>query len=387
MSTRSNPSSRPSLTATIASWVTSRENIEPVLIFCSATGGVEWDHLESLSTHPGVKILEVDRLDAAAGVASDAAAVVCIQPHFRTSISELRHLCRTLRERGKTVVLLDSFDATSTPLFDVLPDVDLMFKKQLLRDRNQYRTPMAGGYVFTDFLQRELGQSIYDYQFGSYLADDQQHKVHLSWNIASSRHIHKLFHRFGLSWLGTRQTSFVRPIDVHCRLLLGDENSFYGQHRRHAIRALAPLTSSRHVVMTREGEPPVPRAQFYSELSRAKVCVSPFGWGEICYRDFEAMVLGCLLVKPSCDHLQTRPDLFIDGETYVACRWDLGDLAEKVDAALSDHDRRQRIVGQAYRRLKAFFDTGGAIPMARTLLDQVRRVRASGDAIAGPMPD
>jgi len=29
--------------------------------------------------------------------------------------------------------------------------------------------------------------------------------------------------------------------------------------------------------------------------SGSKICISPFGYGEICWRDFEAIIFGCLL--------------------------------------------------------------------------------------------
>ena len=38
--------------------------------------------------------------------------------------------------------------------------------------------------------------------------------------------------------------------------------------------------------------------------------ISPFGWGEICFRDFESIILGKLLIKPNCDHI-TLGQIFI----------------------------------------------------------------------------
>jgi hypothetical protein len=40
------------------------------------------------------------------------------------------------------------------------------------------------------------------------------------------------------------------------------------------------------------------RTMYYDMLSRAKVTVSPFGWGEACYREYEAAMLGCICIKP-----------------------------------------------------------------------------------------
>ena len=83
-----------------------------------------------------------------------------------------------------------------------------------------------------------------------------------------------------------------------------------------------------------ETAPDLPRRRFLAELRAAKLCFSPFGYGEICWRDIEAIACGAVLVKPDMAHLITRPDLYEDGVTYVACRWDYADLAEAMGAAV-----------------------------------------------------
>ena len=45
----------------------------------------------------------------------------------------------------------------------------------------------------------------------------------------------------------------------------------------------------------------------FSGTRESKLCFSPFGYGEVCWRDFEAMSTGAVLVKPDMSHLQARP--------------------------------------------------------------------------------
>ncbi|MFB6187949.1 MAG: hypothetical protein ABEI86_13935, partial [Halobacteriaceae archaeon] len=78
--------------------------------------------------------------------------------------------------------------------------------------------------------------------------------------------------------------------------------------------------------------------RYWRELRRSKVLVSPFGWGEICGRDFEGFMSGCLLVKPHMDHLETWPPVYEEGETYLGVDWDLSDLPETVDQALENYE-------------------------------------------------
>ena len=84
----------------------------------------------------------------------------------------------------------------------------------------------------------------------------------------------------------------------------------------------------------------LPRKEYLAELGRSKMCFSPFGYGEVCWRDFEAMMTGSLLLKPDVRHLVTDPDVFIPGETYIPIAWDFSDLAEKVEYYLRNEERK-----------------------------------------------
>jgi hypothetical protein len=67
---------------------------------------------------------------------------------------------------------------------------------------------------------------------------------------------------------------------------------------------------------------PVKRKKYVNEIKNSKIGLSPFGAGEICFRDFEIILGGALLFKPSMNHLNTYPDIYIDNETYVSFKWD-----------------------------------------------------------------
>ena len=73
------------------------------------------------------------------------------------------------------------------------------------------------------------------------------------------------------------------------------------------------------------------------------MCISPYGWGEVCYRDFEIVISGALLIKPSMDHLSTFPDVYIPHETYIPVSWELNDLAETVERSLANYNFAKQI--------------------------------------------
>lgn len=47
-----------------------------------------------------------------------------------------------------------------------------------------------------------------------------------------------------------------------------------------------------------------------------KVLVSPWGWGEPCYRDYEALMFNCECIKPDTRYVKTIPDVYDDSYGY-----------------------------------------------------------------------
>ena len=72
---------------------------------------------------------------------------------------------------------------------------------------------------------------------------------------------------------------------------------------------------------------PKPQIQTHN----SKICLSPFGMGEIGERDYESMMLGTIILKPSCERVDSYPNMMIEDETYVSCNHDWSDLEEKID--------------------------------------------------------
>ena len=99
----------------------------------------------------------------------------------------------------------------------------------------------------------------------------------------------------------------------------------------------------------------VPVEEYYQAMYGSKICISPFGYGEICWRDFEAILCGCLVIKPDMSHVETNPDIFRAYQTYVPVRWDYSDLEEQSSYYLEHDDERQRIVDQALKTLDEFY--------------------------------
>ena len=74
----------------------------------------------------------------------------------------------------------------------------------------------------------------------------------------------------------------------------------------------------------------VPSAAYLSALDKDFAVLSPIGWGEVCYRDFESVLFGKLLIKPSMTHIQTWPNIYTDNTCYLL-NWDFTELTQLND--------------------------------------------------------
>jgi hypothetical protein len=147
---------------------------------------------------------------------------------------------------------------------------------------------------------------------------------------------------------GDTSLSKGKKLGVHARL--GAKGlPWYQAMREHALLACKPFSSKG--IVTSES---VSIHRYMNELAQSRICFSPFGYGEVCWRDYEAIMCGALLVKPDMSHVQTAPDIFVPYETYVPLAWDFSDLSEKVDYYLANNAARQRIVNQAYEILHTY---------------------------------
>lgn len=267
-----------------------------------------------------------------------------------------------LGEKVDTLVWFDTTDSTGTLQTEVLPYVDGYYKGQLHTDREVYQQPLYGKRPFTDFYHETAG--IED-DSPTYLTPVENtsdlEKLGVSWNFGlthytrHSQRLRALFRRlprraFGLfpwEWylgrIGWTNPSRTRTNDVCGRFSTGYDRNTVQYQRQAVADAIADICDTERVS---------PRA-YWKELANSRLVVSPFGWGELCYRDFEAFRAGCVLVKPSMDHVDTWPPLYDAGETMVPVEWSLDDLTETVMDCLENYEM-QSVAENGQRRYRQY---------------------------------
>ncbi len=263
------------------------------------------------------------------------------------------------------LIFLDYYAPASSPHFGVLPFVDCYFKRQAYRDLSLYLRDFGGGNIFTDRLGGEIGIDLDGWFFGSKPRPADLSKVVVGWNLGVTRQYRQLL-RLGrhmpLPWER-------RPFALNCRLGLSPgaraKTEWYHRYRELGIRAASPLFKEFRCT----GTDRVGLRQYIAEMILSKIAFSPFGWGEVCFRDFEAVAAGALLVKPSMDHIQTSPNLYVEGKTYVPCSWDMSDVPDICRYYLAHPEQAKEIIHNAQEILHHYYEDGGFV-------DDVGRIMA-----------
>ena len=270
-------------------------------------------------------------------------AAVCWQTWFDWTPDQLLELAAKFKTSYPNArqAYVDWFAPADLRYASVLNDVvDVYLKKQIFRDREAYGKHTLGDTNLTDYYARrfDLPEATMHYP----VPETFWPKLFLSPHFAFSPHM--------LPYFASTFPDRERKIDMHARIAIKG-TPWYSAMRGEALQAVQGLSERLTVIC--EGR--VSRKQYFDELFHAKLCFSPFGYGEVCWRDFEAMFTGSLLLKPDMAHLECYPDVFEPYQTYVPLAWDLSDFRWKVDHYLSQTKEREAIARQAFEHLRTYF--------------------------------
>jgi hypothetical protein len=244
---------------------------------------------------------------------------------------------------------MDSFANNDIRLAARFPDIDLYFKKSLFADPQLFLRPTVGHTNLSEYYGSLYGLTEEKTDWA--VPEAALAKLRIAPNFLTDPTL-----MAALLDAPGAEAPAERDIDLHARLGGIGADGWYGAMRRHAETTVDALSGLR--IVTGTG---VDRKAFMQEMRRARACFSPFGYGELCWRDIEAIAAGTALVKPDMSHLKTEPDLYHDGETYIACRWDFSDLEDKVTALLADEVERARIARNALRVARDYLNRKGPV--------------------------
>lgn len=318
-------------------------------------------------------------------------------------------LLEMLRERYERLIYIDNNASAGAVKERALRTCDLYYKRSLYADRSLYREPVRSGRLFVDHYFR--GESARGVRAGDgasgqdaagearggtgsvaagtavsgstppravrrLAADAPLDRLRLLWNIGIGSYPRSGTRKalaLRLAAGGARFARRLRRPELESAAIAGVRRLYRNAPSAGRKVEGVPVASRQPFVSARFGTSfDVPgigghRALFGDAASRdgrfrtgftdlgtynrelrsATGVLSPFGYGEECLRDFEAVVHGAVLIKPSMDHVETWPDIYRPWRTYFPCRWDASDLSEVTDRLFGDPAAARAVAAEA----------------------------------------
>lgn len=220
------------------------------------------------------------------------------------------------------------------------PFIDFYIKKQTFTHFEDYSLVTQGDTNLSDYYSKKHQLNLPEEQFSP--PANFESKIILWPNFSFSALMIDLFHQPLKQHQANQET-----IDLHSRIAIKGV-PWYQAMRQEARDALTELQSKQpNWNILADGR--VKRHALFKEMTHSRLCFSPFGYGEVCWRDFESYATGSLLLKPNMDHLKVYgDDFFIPDETYISLNWDLSDFIEKAEYYHQNTEARERIINNAF---------------------------------------
>jgi hypothetical protein len=256
------------------------------------------------------------------------------------------------RRNYDKIAWFDTVDTSGSDSFAIMPYVDMFLKKQVLKDKEAY-TVNKKDLSVRSWLPKPPKISRYpDYVpcAPCYLP-----KIKVGWNIGMCDYRVlssgvRFLRNYFFSNPYFQDVNTRRDLDLVNRGTVNYDDSGIDFQRANLAMQLRKLNRKYRVAQG----PKLNYAAYMSELRDTKLSISPFGWGEICYRDFESVLAGTILAKPSMEHIETWPNIYIPNSSYVPLDWDMGNVASEVARALVHYDTYKKIAITAQQLLQEY---------------------------------
>lgn len=298
---------------------------------------------------------------------------------FAKYFGQLNHfeksdLLAKAKNRYRKVCFFDDLDGTEIQFFEYFNKFDIYFKKQIYADLSFYTNKFIGHKYFVDWYK-----SKYDFEIETNFKFDGQYKgdvsdlkqIKLAWNIGvgayfpvnskALRYIQKIVGRNHFKAFGTQISSLlmggfpktikgenIRNDKCQARFSVNLDRKHIDFQRNLFLKKI----ESNGLFLSGRIDP----KNYEKEIKEVGAVLSPFGFGEICFRDFEAIINGSLLIKPDMSHINTWPNIYQPMETYVPITWDGSNLVERVESVLSNRKLRKKIIENSFTQLSNSYD-------------------------------
>lgn len=258
--------------------------------------------------------------------------------HRDWASSDIIDLVQSLKGNFKRIAWLDMGDSSGSQDFGIINYVDLFFKKQLLKDISSYcKSNYSKNFRIWLDENNYKHEGLIDDDLFCALDKEQTTKLRLWWNIGLTDY----WSDSKLRILDSSSKKFKLYIKRKKSLVtvyrgtIGT-STIYNKQRMDFLSYLKDGSQSKDIIVGGM----VTRKDYIKELCQSEYVFSPFGWGEICYRDFEAVLSNAVLIKPKMDHIDTFPNIYVK-DAYVPVEWNLSNLEGAIDLVQKESNRKK----------------------------------------------
>ncbi len=249
----------------------------------------------------------------------------------------LINLIRNLKPKSNAIIFFDTSDSTEIEIPEIIPFVQKYCKAQILENLDSYRNRFYGGRIFTNFAYKNFNIKDNKPRASKNLTDDDLKKIRIFWNSSINNFgydrsicwsLFKFFKHKSLLKLPTRGFAPKRNREklISINFNLDYERESVAWFRKQSLRLLNEKKKERKNFLL-----------YFKDLINTKYVLSPFGWGEINYRDYESFLTGSVLIKPNMDHLVTWPNYYQKGKFYIDYDWSFSNFIEITESLESNY--------------------------------------------------
>ena len=272
---------------------------------------------------------------------------------------------------NQNIVWLDDSDSAGTTSFEVLPYIKKYVKKQFYKDKDLYRKNFFRGRFYSDFYQKKFNLEKKNKSETVLLPKEHDNKLVLGWNIGVGNY----FDVFNFNKINKFQCIvnsllkknykelFQYTLKYH-NLATRKQKVFYKFNLRNNDKKKSIHFQRNQVNKILENEFNLPTHRlnhraYLEQLKNSKISIGAFGWGEICYREFEAIKMGAAIIFPNVDYLETWPNIYQDNFSYISYELDFSNLIQKIDLVLNNKNLRESLVENSQKIHKNVYSEVG----------------------------
>ncbi len=257
---------------------------------------------------------------------------------------------RSLKKNFSKVIYFDDSAAVSHILFFITPYVDSYWVRGLLSNLNDYKKAFYGGRTYSQYYYDNYQIKDKNKYLSPLKKGDFPKNIKIAWNIGVGIYPTNKISFFNRNYMKIKKISCVLsslptiklvyliikkykeemigtlndPIDFsNKKPFISSRFSARGYYNSVSFHRKLLLEKIKENKLFLTGK--LPHKEYLKECSSVYGLLSPFGWGEICYRDFEAIMCGNILVKPDMSHLVTWPNIYTD-DCYLKLDWNFKNL-------------------------------------------------------------